>query len=246
MLKKLYNKSRIWFSVVWILLYCVLMSLGDALSEKAGTEKSVTLIIGLILSTIILSFLRENCLFESYGLCKSKSSLKSMLFYMPVLIMLTANLWYGVTVNHGVIEIILHILTMLLVGFLEEIIFRGFLFNAMREENEKAAIIVSAVTFGIGHIINLFNGSGAELLPNILQIIYASAAGFMFVMIYLKTDSLIICILSHGIFNALSIFSDNGNTSIRMQLFTCILLTSITGLYAIYIAVTLKKKKSSD
>ena len=114
----------------------------------------------------------------------------------------------------------------------------------MRKDNLKAAIIVSSVTFGIGHIINLFNGSGAELLPNLLQVIYATAAGFMFVMIYLASDSLIVCIVSHGIFNSLSIFSNSVNT-IRYQIISCILLTVITGSYAIYLAFRTFNNKSS-
>ena len=45
MLKKLYDKSKIWFAVVWIVAYCVLMSVGDALSAAVGLEKSVTLAV---------------------------------------------------------------------------------------------------------------------------------------------------------------------------------------------------------
>lgn len=41
MLKKLYDKSQIWFSVTWIIAYCVLMSAGDSLSAMVGMEKSV-------------------------------------------------------------------------------------------------------------------------------------------------------------------------------------------------------------
>lgn len=40
---------------------------------------------------------------------------------------------------------------MLCVGFLEEMIFRGLLFEAIAKENVKKAIIISSVTFGIRH-----------------------------------------------------------------------------------------------
>ena len=99
----------------------------------------------------------------------------------------------------------------------------------------KAAIIVSSVTFGIGHIINLINGSGAELLPNLLQVLYATAAGFMFVMMYYKSKSLIVCIVSHGIFNALSVFANESSATSEMRILTAILLTFITGSYALYL-----------
>ena len=244
MLKKLYDKSKIWFAVVWIIAYCVLMSVGDSLSAVAGMEKSVTLAVGLLLSAALLLFLKKHALFESYGICPPKVPARAMLFYLPVLIMLTANLWYGVTVNYGAVETVLYILSMFCVGFLEEVIFRGLLFNAMRENSLMAAVIVSSVTFGIGHIINLINGSGAELLPNLLQIVYATAAGFMFVMMYLKTDSLIGCIAAHGLFNAISVFADESNVTTEMRILTCIALAVITVGYAMYLAWTMKGRKN--
>ena len=241
-LKKLYDKSKIWFAISWIIAYCVLMSVGDALSASIGIEKSVTLAIGILLSAILQLFLKKNGLFSDYGLCKPKASAKSMLFYIPILVMLTANLWYGVTLNYGVLETVLYILAMFCVGFLEEVIFRGLLFEAMRKDNVKAAIIVSSVTFGIGHIINLINGSGAELLPNLLQVIYATAAGFMFVMMCYKSKCLIGCIVTHGAFNALSVFANEANATAEMRILTAILLTVITGSYTLYLALSMKGK----
>jgi len=113
----------------------------------------------------------------------------------------------------------------------------------MRKDNTKAAIIVSSITFGIGHIINLINGSGAQLLPNLLQIVYAAAAGFMFVMIYYKTKSLIVCIVAHGLFNAFSVFANEANAMQEMQIVTAGLLTVITGGYAVYITLALRNRK---
>ena len=242
-LKKLYDKSKVWFAISWIIAYCVLMSVGDVLSTLVGIDKSVTLVVGIILSAILLLFFRKNGLFRDYGLCAPKASARSMLYYVPILVMLTANLWYGVTLNYGVLETLLYILAMLCVGFLEEVIFRGLLFEAMRKDSIRAAIIVSSVTFGAGHIINLINGSGAELLPNLLQVVYATAAGFMFVMMYYKSESLIVCIVAHGVFNALSLFVNETNATAEMRILTAILLTVITGSYALYLALSMKKAK---
>lgn len=241
MLKKLYDKSQVWFAVAWIVAYCVLLSAGDSLSTMVGVEKSVTLAVGLILCIVLFCFLRSGSLLQAYGFCRPKASARSMLWYLPVALMLTANLWYGLTLNYGAAETVLYILSMLCVGFLEEVIFRGLLFEAMRKDNFKTAVIVSSVTFGIGHIINLVNGSGAELLNNLLQVVYATAAGFMFVMLYCKSGSLLPCIGAHGIFNALSVFANEGAATQEMRIFTAIALTVITGGYAVYLAATLKK-----
>ena len=241
MLKRLYDKSKIWFAVAWIAAYCILMSVGDSLSAILAVEKSVTLGIGLLLSGMLLLFLKKNAVFTTYGLCRTKSPAKELLFYIPLFLMLTANLWYGLTLNYGILETVLYILTMFCVGFLEEVIFRGLLFEAMRKDGLKAAIIVSSVTFGMGHIINLVNGSGAELVSNLIQIVYATAAGFMFVMIYYKTRSLLGCIAAHGTFNALSVFANEGNATQEMRVMTAVFLTAVTGGYAVYIALTMKK-----
>ena len=239
-MKKLYEKSKIVFAVTWIIAYCVLMSAGDACSGMLGVEKSVTLVIGIGLSAVLLLFLWNNKLFDRYGLCLPKVPPRAMLYYIPVIVMLTANLWYGVTCNYGMVETVLYMLSMLCVGLLEEVIFRGLLFEVMRENGLKSAVIVSSVTFGMGHIINLFNGSGAQLLPNLLQILYATAVGFMIVMMYLKSKSLLVCIAVHGIFNAFNVFADESAVTDSMQIITAILLTVITGGYAGYLAYSMK------
>lgn len=241
MLKKLYDKSKIWFAVAWIVVYCVSMSAGDGVSAALGVEKSVSLAVGLLLSAVLVVFLKKHGLFKAYGLCRSSASMGAVAFYAPLVLMLTANLWHGVTLRYGVTETVLYILTMFCVGFLEEVVFRGLLFNAMREESLKAAVIVSSLTFGIGHIINLFNGSGAELIPNLLQVVYATAAGFMFVMLYCKSGSLLVCIAAHGLFNALSVFA--AQPTLTGQIVSCAALTVITGGYGAYLALSENKKR---
>ena len=240
-MKKLYEKTELGFALMWIGIYCVLMSVGDNLSANIGLEKSIALPIALILSAVLIWFLKKNDLFEKYGLCKSVVSAKQMLYYLPIFVLLTANLWYGIKLNMSLVESILYILVMLGVGFLEEMIFRGLLFKAMLKDNVKAAIIVSSLTFGMGHIINLMNGSGAELVPNLLQVIYASAAGFMFVMIYHRTKSLFVCIITHGLFNALSVFANEASMTMQDRMISCAFLVLISGGYAVYIALKIRK-----
>ena len=246
MLKKLYEKSGIWFSVAWIVAYVILASAGDRLSEALGIAKSITLPILLVLSTILYFFVRKNGLAEKYGLCTPRLPAAKMLFYAPLLLLLTANLWYGVRLNQPLTETVLYILSMFCVGFLEEMIFRGFLFQAMAENGVRSAIAVSSITFGIGHIVNLINGSGAELLPNLLQVMYAAAVGFAFVMIYYKTKSLLPCILVHSVFNGLSAFANEADMTQQRQIVSGILLAVIAGGYALYLALALKEENSAE
>ena len=58
-----------------------------------------------------------------------------------------------------------------------------------QKKSVKKAIIISTLTFGIGHIVNLFNGQ--DTLNTIIQIIYALSLGYLFVMIFYKSNSLV-------------------------------------------------------
>lgn len=240
MIREFYDKNELGFSIIWIIAYCILASIGDNISDELGIAKVITLPILLVLSLILFLFIKRNNLTEKYGFCKADIAASKMLFYIPVSILLTANMWYGFRVNMSLLETILYILSMFCVGFLEELIFRGLLFNAMLKNGKNSAIIVSSVTFGVGHIINLINGSGAELLPNLLQVVYAIAVGFMFMMIYYRTKSLLPCIITHGVFNALSAFANETGLTSKEQIISCILITLISGAYALYIALEIK------
>ena len=246
MCQKLYEKSEIWFAAAWIIAYVVLASIGDNISADLGIDKIVTLPILIAMSAGLYFFVRKNDLMEKYGLCKPQMPVAKMLFYIPFLVLLTVNLWYGVRLNQSPLETVLYVLSMFCVGFLEEMIFRGLLFKAMAKNGVRSAIIVSSVTFGIGHIVNLFNGSGAELLPNLLQVMYAVAIGFAFVMIYCKTKSLMPCIFTHSIFNGLSAFANESVMTPRRQIISGVLLAVIAGGYALYLALAVKEENAKQ
>ena len=241
-MKKLYKKSEIWFALAWIIAYVVLASTGDDISADLGIDKIVTLPILIAMSVGLYLFVRKNGLAEKYGLCKPQLPAGKMLYYIPLWLLLTANLWYGVAMNMSPQETVLYVLAMFCVGFPEELIFRGLLFRAMARNGVKSAIIVSSVTFGIGHIVNQINGSGAELLPNLLQVLYAVAIGFAFVMIYCRTKSLMPCIIVHSVFNGLSAFANEAVMTTQREILSGILLAVIAGGYALYLALAVKEE----
>lgn len=122
---------------------------------------------------------------------------------------------------------------MINVGFIGKILFRGFLFKAIEKESVKKAIIISTLTFGIGHIVNLFNGQ--DTLNTIVQIIYALSLGYLFVMIFYKSNSLVQCIITHSLINSLSIIGTHNDIVV-----VALILTIISTLYAVY----LKRQKN--
>ena len=132
---------------------------------------------------------------------------------------------------------------MLCVGFLEEVIFRGLLFTAIAKDTIKSAVVLSSVTFGIGHIINLFNGSGMELVHNLCQIVFAIAVGFLLVTIFYRGGSLLPCILVHSAINALGTFANDAGLTMEMRLLHLGALIAITVAYTLILTRTLPKSQ---
>ncbi len=230
-MKKLYEQNQLTFSMIWIVLYVVLASFADGISEEIGIYKVVTAPLLLVMSTVILVWVLRQELGKTYGLCKLSVDMKQYLYFVPLAGLITANLWNGIQVQVSVLESVLHIISMLCVGFIEEIIFRGFLFTALSKNGLKQAFIISSVTFGIGHIVNLLNG--AEFLPTLLQILYAMAIGFLFTLLFYKSKCLWPCIITHGMFNSLSIF---GVESVGVgRIISAIVLCAIPCGYALWI-----------
>lgn len=230
-MKKLYERHELLFALIWIIIYVNLLSLCDSLSLKLGTEKLLTFPATALLSAALLLWVKKNDLMEKYGLCAPKYKARQFLYYLPLVLLISCNAWFGLGLNMSMAESALYVLSMLFVGFLEELIFRGLLFKAMCKDGVKAAIIVSSVTFGLGHIVNLLNG--AELLPTLLQICYAVAAGYMFVIIFYRGGSLIPCIAAHSGINMLSAFGvEPGNAG---RIFSAAALCIISLGYAVYL-----------
>ena len=200
-MKKFYDKNQIVFTITLIVLYVVGSSIMGSVSDLAVT------IFHALLSVMLISWCSKNKLSEYIGLCKPKIHARLMLFYVPLLLVASSSLWSGIEMKYGATEAALYVISMLFVGILEEVIFRGFLFSAMAKDNIKSAVVVSSVTFGIGHIINLL--SGAELISTLCQIVCATAIGFLFVVVFIKTKSILPCIVAHSAVNMLSVVEAN-------------------------------------
>ena len=231
-MRKFYEKHELLFCLLLIIIYIVVNSICINVFGMTDYRTSIT---NILLSILIIIFIIKNKLGSYYGLTTFPSP-KKYLYFIPLILIISVNLWNGINVENTPSEIIFYIISMIGVGFLEEIIFRGFLFKMMEKDNVKTAIIVSSVTFGIGHIINLLNG--AEIFPTLMQIIYATAGGYLFVTIFYKSKSLWPCIITHILVNSLYIF--NGTENIISIWIAPVFLTIIAISYAMYINKTIK------
>ena len=230
-MKSIFEKHETLFCILLIVAYLVINSF---CLQNFGITDIRSVLINTIFSFTLIIIMKMLHKTSYYGLTKV-THYKDYLYFIPLFLIASVNLWNGIHINHSPNEIIFHILTMINIGFIEEIIFRGFLFKMMAKDNLNIAIHVNAITFGIGHIVNLLNG--ADLIPTLLQISYAISIGYLFVIIFYKSGSLLPCIITHAIVNALSIFHVESESSLYL---TSLFLIIVPLIYATYIIKTTK------
>lgn len=228
-MKKLYDKNELWFALVWIIGYCLITI---PIRGKLGDESPAMLIALALISAGIFAFVKKYHLEEKYGLVKWKGKASDYWFFMPMLILMTGNLWRGFGIAYSGVAQIFAAVSMFLIGFVEEMIFRGFLFRILlKKDPAPVAITISAVTFGIGHIVNLFAGQAS--LETVVQVLFAIAWGFIFTFVFYKSGSLLVCIVVHGMVDVLSKFaaSDENMTGAYIYITATIVIAIVYCLY---------------
>jgi membrane protease YdiL (CAAX protease family) len=83
----------------------------------------------------------------------------------------------------------------LMVGFVEEAIFRGLMLQALKARGLWSAAIITALLFGLSHALNVLTGK--SLLQDAVQIFYALAIGFAYAALVLRKAILWPLVLAH-------------------------------------------------
>ena len=229
-MRKLYEKSEITFAILWIVIYTVVMG---TLQNNFGFDSLWHMLGVSVISAAMYLFVKKNGLTEKYGLEGWAKNSRAMLWFIPLWIISCCNFCSGFLPDYPVPGLIYAAVSMAIIGFAEEMIFRGFLFKAMLKDGSvKTAVIVSSLTFGIGHILNLFTGQ--DLVETLNQVVFAVAIGFVFTLVYYKCGSLLPCILAHSIIDVTSVFAaDEGSFLLNIILHVVIIGLSVA--YCIYL-----------
>ena len=146
--------------MIWVFMYILLVNVGDLISENIGIDNSATSVLLIVLSVALLIYIKKNDWFNYYGIRRpDKADFKKSLFYVPLVIMALIQYFKGINSELGFQGIGLGIVLMICVGWIEEILFRGFLYQGiLKKSGLVRAVIISGITFGIGHIVNLMRG----------------------------------------------------------------------------------------
>ncbi len=145
---------------------------------KTPKIKSLLLGIGSALLILLGTFIYSNLL--------GRSSLNlEMIFGCP-----SSNRYGYFTFIHNIIP-----------ALWEEIVFRGVILVLLLKKFEsKVAILIDGVLFGFFHYINL--AYGADLISTLGQVAFTTFFGITIAYLFIKTKSLIPCIIAHYVNNA--------------------------------------------
>ena len=241
-MRDLMEKKPVLHAVVWIMLYVAVVNMGDALSEKLNTAHLGTAALLAILSLVLILYIRKgNCL-DSLGVKRTqKGDLRKVLFYLPMILLAVLQFFPGIDPSLSTADIVIICILMIGTGFIEEVIFRGFLLRGIQAGSGLVrAILISGVTFGIGHIVNLFRGYGYAELSG--QILAAVAAGIALALLAALTGKLLPGILFHIVFNISGSLSRQDSST---HILLLAVMLAITLPYAAYLFVSLKKNRGT-
>lgn len=227
-------KKEIFFTIISMIIYFSLVISANILSNMViKIPNSINALVEIVFPLTIIIILKKKKLLSYYGINDLKLlNYKNLLFCIPMILIPLVNLRFGIHINYSWGQLILISISMLGVGFSEEILFRSFLMKAVMNKSTKAAILFPSILFGVIHLTNLFGG--ADIMATILQVIYAVSFSLMCSLFYYKTNNIIPCMICHSITNITNSFLPD-DLSIQYQCIGCIAFILPSAFYALYL-----------
>ncbi len=237
-MRKLHEKRPIWHAVAWIGIYVVAVNIGDGLSDMIGEPNSGTTALLAVLSIWLILYLRRDGWLEYYGVRPvHRADFNTTWLYIPLVLIAVMQYAKGLRDDVDLTAVLLILALMVCVGFLEELIFRGMLFRGIqRTSNLTRAVVISGVTFGIGHIVNLARGMTG--LEQVMQIGFGVVMGIVLALLFAVTGTIVPLIVFHTLFNISgTLTASNPGSELLMLAATTVLCAG----YAAYLVSVLRR-----
>ncbi|RAX48670.1 hypothetical protein DQ353_14145 [Arthrobacter sp. AQ5-05] len=199
-MSKLQDTKPLGHALIWVAVYIVVVNIGDFLGEEIGFPGLTSLAL-LALSIVLVFYLRIGGRLAFYGIRPPlPGTPPSALFYVPLFAITFLQYAKGFASDLDLRSIVYALVLVAGVGFIEELLFRGFLLQALRARaSVTRAIVISGVTFGIGHIVNLMRGY--SLTEQVLQLVAAVLIGIALAYGAVLTGSILPGVAFHALFN---------------------------------------------
>ncbi len=165
---------------------------------------------------------------------------KQIWWFMPSLVIVFAMLIAGIyafftgnITTSQVQQIGLIGFTTLLVGFSEELMYRGIIFNTFLKTHSKTkTVLISAVAFSLLHSVNVFGGLTFTMMS--IQLLMTFVFGLFSALIFMRIKSILplilfhwlwdFCLISNSVIDGKSLISEISTIHILVQLVLIIVL----------------------
>ena len=169
---------------------------------------------------------------------RSPDRRSDLLYFLVPFIPMFINFIPGVEVRSFRYLLEVFVLT-LMVGFVEEGIFRGLMLNALKARGLWKAAIITALLFGLTHALNVL--AGKSLAEQVAQIFYAVAIGFAFAALVLRTGILWPLVLAHWLIDFVNFIQRPG--FMYPAPWDVLIVIGITVIFTVYGVFMMPKKK---
>jgi len=199
-MRKLQDTKPIGHALIWIAVYILAVNIGDYLGEISGFS-GMTAVVLVGLSVVLLVYLRRGDRLAFYGIRRVQQGTgRNVLYFVPLFAITFLQYGKGFAAGLDLQAVVFAVLLVTGVGFIEELLFRGFLLQALRTRGSVTrAIVISGVTFGLGHLVNLLRGSSVP--DQALQLVGAIVIGIALAYCVVLTGSILPGVAFHALFN---------------------------------------------
>lgn len=241
-MNRLQENRPIWHAVAWIAIYVIAVNIGDWLSTLVGVPNSGASAVLVLLAVWLVVRLRKHGWLTYYGVRPlRRRDFNATLLYIPLLLVALMQFTKGFRDDLSFTTVALIIVLMVGVGFLEELIFRGMLFRGIqRTSTLPRAVVISGVTFGIGHIVNLTRGMAP--LDQAIQIAFGVTLGIVLALLFAVTGTIVPLIAFHALLN---ISGNLTRADAQAELVMLAATTLVCAGYAGYLITVLRRRGPS-
>ncbi|TVY03190.1 CPBP family intramembrane glutamic endopeptidase [Cohnella terricola] len=225
-----YSVKRPYLLILWIeLALIVCVAGGSAYVSIAEMTHPLAPFLGFVpiaLFLLIYLSVTKNWRTFYFGSLRSLTA-KQWAEYLPLLLILILLVVGNRGFQDQPVSFFVYMLLsqLLLVGFVEETLFRGIILRALIQRGKAVAVGVSSILFGVTHALQALGGQSLE--DTMLQIAYAFILGFVLALLVVKNKAILPSILFHGLHNFINFTGNAPSTHVYDFLVIAILIAQL-------------------
>ncbi|GGH37030.1 CPBP family intramembrane glutamic endopeptidase [Paenibacillus segetis] len=230
-------KRPILFVIVVEVLLLIIVTVGGAIATIKELDYIAAIWVSFTpIALILVIYLTWKRKWGSLGFQSLSTITKqNWLYHLPLILVLITISLKGFE-DLSVSKVIQFVSFTLLVGFVEETVYRGLILKAMLNVGVKAAVITSSLLFAVTHALNMI--SGQDLANTVVQIVYSLLIGVVLALLMVRGSNIYPLILFHFLHNLIQFLGPEATGVTYFDVIALVILV----IYSIVLIKSLNKK----